>query len=256
MNMAGVKASALMVYPKEITDAYWQKKKGVIGKTKKTGLGAELKKCQALHKKVECEKLDVMSYNPKSRDDIEKAVKEAKVHYAKAVDPLRKQLLAAKSTAENAEKILKKAVGGGSAAKEAAAVAKGLGNFALTCKSVDLEATIKEAEAKVNKLNALAAKFLNDSIKKFLVGAKTFMSGDGSAESWNSLMKQNGRSVSNSIKQLDAYKKQFWKDFVKFQGFDLNTMKLDGDDDKTKKTRLKLAKAATAQVVAMAKFKP
>lgn len=254
--MAGVDASVIGTYPKEITDATWQKKKGVIGKATKTGLGDELKKCEALHKKIDWTKLDVTSNSPKTQADIDKATKEAKAHYAAAVEPLRKQLLSAKSKAEDAEKKLKKAVGGGSAAKEAALIAKGLGNFAVTCKSIDLQASIKKAEDRVAKLNALAAKLLNDSLKKFLVGAKAFMAGDGSAKSWNDLMKQNGRSVSNSIKQLDVYNKKFWSDFVKFQGFDLNTMKLDGDDEASKEKRKKVAKAATAQVVAMAKFKP
>jgi hypothetical protein len=253
--MAGVDASALSVYPKEITDATWQKKKGLIGKATKTGLGDELKKCEALHKKVDSAKLDVGSNAPKTQADIDKAVKEAKAHYAAAVEPLRKQLLAAKSKAEDAEKKLKKAVGGAAAAKEAAAIAKGLGNFALTCKSVDLQASIKKAEERVAKLNAVAEKMLNDSIKKFLVGAKAFLAGDGSADSWEKLMKQNGRSVSNSVRQLDAYNKKFWSDFSKFQGFDLNTMKLAGDDAASNDKRKKVAKAATAQVVAIAKFK-
>ena len=254
--MAGVDASALSVYPKEITDATWQKKKGLIGKATKTGLGAELQKCEALHKKIDAAKLDVGSNAPKTRDDIEKATKEAKAHYAAAVEPLRKQLLSAKAKAEDAEKKLKKAVGGGAAAKEAAAIAKGLGNFAVTCKSIDLQASIKKAEERVAKLNALATKNLTDSIKKFLTGAKTFLGGDGSAGSWESSIKQNGRSVSNSVRQLDAYNKKFWSDFVKFQGFDLGTLKITEDDDKSKEKRKKLVKLAVAQVAAIAKFKP
>ena len=151
---------------------------------------------------------------------------------------------------------MKKAVGGGAAAKEAAAIAKGLGNFAVTCKSIDLQASIKKAEERVAKLNALATKNLTDSIKKFLTGAKTFLGGDGSAGSWESSIKQNGRSVSNSVRQLDAYNKKFWSDFVKFQGFDLGTLKITEDDDKSKEKRKKLVKLAVAQVAAIAKFKP
>jgi hypothetical protein len=253
--MAGVDATALMSYPKEITNAHWQKKKGLIGKATKTGLGAELTKCESLQKKIDVIKLDVGSNSPKTQDAIDQATKEVKAYYSSAVEPLRKQLLSAKSKAEDAEKKLKKKTGGGKAAKEAALIAKGLGNFAVTCKSIDLQASIKAAEARVAKLNAIAAKMLNASIKKFLTGYKAFASGDGSADSWGKLMKQNGRSVSNSIKQLDAYNKEFWSDFVKFKGFDLGTMKLTEDDDKSKKMRKKLAKAAAGQVVAMAKFK-
>jgi len=253
--MAGVDASALAVYPKEITDANWQKKKGLIGKATKTGLGAELIKCETAHKKIDTVKLDVMSNSPKTKEDIDKAVKEAKAHYAAAVEPLRKQLLAAKGTAEAAEKTLKKAVGGGAAAKEAAAIAKALGNYAVTCKSIDLEASIKKAEDRVAKLNETATKFLDGSIVKFLTGYKAFKASDGSAANWDKLIKQNGRSVSNSVKQLDAYNKKFWSTFKNFQGFDLGTMKLTEDDDKSKNMRQKLAKAAKDQVVEIAKFK-
>lgn len=253
--MAGVDATMLMTYPKEITDKHWQKKKGVIGKATKTGLGAELIKCEKLHKKVNVIKLDVGSSSPKTQDDIDRGTKEAKAHYGSAVAPLRKQLLAAKAKADEAEKKLKKAVGGKSAAKEAASISKGLADFALTCKSIDLQASIKAAQERVAKLNAIAAKQLVPSFKKFLKGAQDFLKGDGSADSWNSLMKQNGRSVSNSIKQLDAYNKKFWKDFVKFQGFDLNTMKLAGDDEASNKKRKKVAKLAASQVIEMAKFK-
>jgi len=253
--MAGVDASALAAYPKEITDANWQKKKGLIGKAVKTGLGAELIKCENLQKKIDTAKLDAGSSAPKSTEDIDKAVKEAKAHYAAAVEPLRKQLLAAKGTAEEAEKKLKKAVGGGAAAKEAAAIAKALGNFAVTCKSVDLEASIKKAVDRVAMLNKKATDELDKSILKFLTTYKTFKASDGSKDNWEKLIKQNGRSVSNSVRQLDAYNKKFWGTFKNFQGFDLGTLKLTEDDDKTKAMRLKLAKLAKDQVVEIAKFK-
>jgi len=254
--MAGVDAKVLMVYPKEITDANWQKKKGLIGKATKTGLGAELTKCENLHKKIDTGKLDAGSNAPKTREDIDKAVKEVKAHYAAAVEPLRKQLLAAKGTAEAAEKTLKKAVGGGAAAKEAAAIAKALGDFAVTCKSIDLEASIKKAEERVAKLNELATKNLDASIVKFLNGYKAFKASDGSKDSWDKLIKQNGRSVSNSVRQLEAYNKKFWGTFEKtFKGFDLGTMKLADDDDKSKALRQKIAKLAKDQVVEIAKFK-
>jgi hypothetical protein len=254
--MAGVDASAIAGYPKDITDAVWQKKKGLIGKATKTGLGAELLKCEALHKKIDVAKLDVGSNAPKSQDDIDTATKEAKAHYAAAVEPLRKQLLAAKGVAEAAQATLKKKVGGGDAAKAAGAIADSLGNFAVTCKSIDLDASIAKAEERVAKLNMLAAKLLNESLKKFLVGYAKFKAGDGSKASWDENIKQNGRSVSNSIKQLDQYRDEFWSEFVKFQGFDLGTLGMMDDDDKSKDDRKALAKKAAGQVKEMALFKP
>jgi len=155
-NMAGVSATALKNYPQTITDASWQKKKGVIGKTIKTGLGAELKKCEAIHKKIDVSKLNVMAASPLRPADVDQAIKLAKEHYSAVVEPFRKQLLAAKSKADEAEKKLKKAPGGGKSAQEAAAIAKALGNFAVTCKSIDLLADIKAAKERVAKLTAAA----------------------------------------------------------------------------------------------------
>jgi len=254
--MAGLDASAIAAYPKEITDANWQKKKGLIGKTTKTGLGAELLKCEALHKKVDCLKLDVGTNAPKTQADIDTATKDAKAHYAAAVEPLRKQLMAAKTVAETAEVTLKKKIGGKDAAKAAGDVAKALGNFAVTCKSIDLDASIKKAEDRVAKLNDLAAKLLNDSLKKYLVGYAKFKAGDGSVKSWDADIKQNGRSVSNSVKQLALYNAAFWKELVKFQGFDLGTLGMMEDGDKANDERKALAKKAAGQVKVIATFKP
>ncbi len=101
--MAGVKPEDLTGhFPALLKDSDWQKKKGKIGRMVKTGLGAELKK----------------------------------------VESLRKQLFVAKSKAEDAAKKLKKKPLGGDAAKAAAAVAKAAGQFAVTCKSLDLETPV------------------------------------------------------------------------------------------------------------------
>lgn len=72
------------------------------------------------------------------------------------VETFRKQLLVATSKADEAEKTLKKAPGGGKSAQEAAAIAKALGNFAVTCKSIDPLADIKAEKERVAKLTAAA----------------------------------------------------------------------------------------------------
>jgi hypothetical protein len=252
--MAGVSASALIEYPKELTDADWQKKKGLMAKTVKTGLGAELKKGEALHKKVESHKLEADSNAPKSMEDLEVGIAEAKKHYREVVQPLINQLKTIVTEAKSAEAAMTKGK-----YKDAAAAAVIIGKkadlFAITCKSVDLEASIKRGTERVDKLNTLAAKLLMDSIKKFLVSSKTFLASDGSVESWDDNVKQNGRSVSNSVRQLKNYNVVFWKDFQKFDGFDLGTMKLNDDEDKSKEKRLKLCRDAIKQVVEIAKFK-
>ena len=248
--MAGVSVAAIVEYPKTLTDADWQKKKGLVGKMKKTGLGAELVKAEAMHKKIDTVKL--LPQNPNTEEEIQAGIKEGKDYYAKMVEPLRKQLFEVDKVATKAADTLKKMTGGGDASKAALAVAKAATDFALTCKSLDMDGPLKEMRDRIVKKNMLAAKFLVDAIKKFLVGAKVFLA-DGSVKSWDENVKQQGRSVSNSVKQLDNYNKEFWAEFQKFQGFDLGTMKLMGEEDKD--ARIKIVKKALVQVAEIAKFK-
>lgn len=250
--MAGVSVAAIVEYPKTLTDADWQKKKGLIGKTKKTGLGVELVKAQAMHSKIDTTNL--LPQNPNTEEELQAGVKSGKEYYAKMVEPFRKQLFEVDKVATKAADTLKKVTGGGDASKAALAVAKAASDFAVTCKSIDLDGPLKVMRDRIDKKNQLAAKFLMESIKKFLVGSKVFLA-DGSAASWNENVKQQGRSVSNSVKQLDSYNKAFWPEFQKFQGFDLSTMKLTEDDEKHKSERIKAVKKALVQVVEIAKFK-
>jgi hypothetical protein len=252
--MSGVSPAALMEYPKELTDADWQKKKGLMAKAVKTGLGAELKKGEALHKKVDTAMLSADNNAPKSMEDLEAGIAGAKKHYGDAVDPLIKQLKTIVAEAKSAEAAMTKGKYK-DAATAAAAIAKKADLFSVTCKSVDLEASIKRGKERVDKLNVIAAKMLTESIKKFLVSTKVFLAGDGSKDSWDENVKQNGRSVSNSVRQLKNYNAAFWKDFQKFDGFDLSAMKLNDDEDKSKERRLKLCRDAIKQVVDIAKFK-
>lgn len=248
--MAGVSVTAIVNYPKTLTDADWQKKKGLIGKLKKTGLGDELVKAQALHKKIDATNL--LPQNPNTEEEIQAGIKAGKDYYAKMVEPLRKQLFEVDKVATKAADTLKKMTGGGDASKAALAVAKAATDFALTCKSLDMDGPLKEMRERIVKKNLLAAQFLVDAIKKFLVGSKVFLA-DGSKESWDENIKQQGRSVSNSVKQLDNYNKEFWAEFQKFQGFDQQTLKISGEADKD--DRIKLVKKALLQVTEIAKFK-
>ena len=248
--MAGVSVTAIIEYPKTLTDADWQKKKGLVGKLKKTGLGDELVKAQALHKKIDT--VNLLPQNPNTEEEIQAGVKAGKDYYAKMVEPLRKQLFEVDKVASKAADTLKKMTGGGDASKAALAVAKAATDFALTCKSLDMDGPLKEMRERIVKKNTLAAKFLVDSIKKFLVGAKVFLA-DGSKASWDENVKQQGRSVSNSVKQLDNYNKEFWAEFQKFQGFDQQTLKISDEGDKD--ARIKLVKKALLQVAEIAKFK-
>ena len=254
--MAGIDPAKLMQYPKELTNKDWQKKKGVGGKMTKTGLGAVLDKAEAAHKKIDWTKLDPNSDSPKTKADIEKAVAASKAYYKKNVEPLTAELNKVKSTAENAARKLEKTATGKSAGKAAKEIAKAADQFAVGTKSIDLEALVAKSNARVEKLNKLADKMLDQALKKWIAGQKAYLASDQTVQDWEAHIKQNGRSVSNSVKQLEAYNKKFWKDFSKFQGFDLATLKLSDDEEATKAKRAKVVKLANAQVKEIASFKP
>jgi len=253
--MAGITAFKFyQLFPKELTDKHWQKKKGLVGKTVKTGLGAELKKIEAMHSKFDSAKLDPAGQSPSNMAALEKEVAAAIAEYKRVVVPMQKQLKVIKATAESAAKTLGKKTLGKDAAKAATAAAKAADFYGVSCKSIDLQSSITEAKEKIAKKNALAKQFLDGSIKKFAIGVKKFLA-DPTEKSWADNIKQNGRSVSNSVKQLDAYNKKFWREFQKFQGFDVGTLKLAGRDDFAE-VSVEIVKKAMKQVKEIAAFKP
>ncbi|MCV2867515.1 hypothetical protein OEW28_02610 [Defluviimonas sp. WL0002] len=251
--MAGIDIYSLN-YPKALTNADWQKAKGKIGKLTKTGLGDALTKAEAAFKKIDKSVLDPSSNPLKTMDELQDAVDRAKKHYAATVVPFAKELDNVIKAAKDAESKLGKAIGGKDAAKAAAAVQKEAEWLRVGCKSLDLEKPVEKVKADIQKKNDLAAKFLNDSLKKFATGAATFLRSP-SKESWESNIKQQGRSVSNSVAQLQNYRAKFWKDFEKFKGFDQGTLGLEGDDDAVNEKRSKIVKLAVMQVKSIAAFK-
>jgi len=242
-------------YPKELTDSDWQKAKGKIGKLHKTGLGAELTKAETMFKSVDLSILDPSSNPHKTMDTLNVAVKAAKAHYVSVVGPISKQMDKVAVAAKAASVKLNKAIGGGSAAKAADAVLKAAETFRVTCKSLDLDTPIAKVKADIDKKNMLAAKLMKQSLVKWATGAKAFLSAPG-WDSWDDNIKQQGRSVSNSVAQLQEYRAQFWKDFEKFKGFDSTTLGFNKEDPKLDEKMSKLVKLATIQVKAIATFKP
>lgn len=246
--MAGINI-AVFTYPTVLTDADWQRKKGTIGKLHKTGLGAALLKAEALWKKVDRGVLDPASTPAKSMDELEQRLQASRNHYKAAVEPLRNEMANVRTSAKAAEAILKKAVGGTAAAKAAADVEKAAELFQVTCKSLDLEAAVAKVKADIQKKDQLAAQLLAGAIAKFNSGAQAFLA-KPSAESWGTNIKQQGRSVSNSVAQLATLRAKFWAEFEKFKGFDLDTLKL-GSTDKM----VEVVKRAVVQVKAIADYK-
>ncbi len=79
--LAGIKTGYLP-YPSILTNKDWQKKKGLIGKMKKTGIGSALDKAEAVHKKIDWAYLAVNRENPANMEEPKKAIQEVKNYYA------------------------------------------------------------------------------------------------------------------------------------------------------------------------------
>ncbi|NBZ87387.1 hypothetical protein [Stagnihabitans tardus] len=244
-----------MNYPVELTDKDWQVKKGKLAKLVKTGLKAELDKAEALKKAIDTAALTTEQLAPKTWDDLEKAKAKARAYYKDKVMPYAAQLKVIASVATKAQEKLAK-LKMTDAAKAAGIIAKKADLLSVTCRSIDLDAEIEISRKRIQGIYDKAAKELAPSLTKFIKSVTTFVASDGTNQEWNDLVKQNGRSVSNSVRQLDAYNKEFWADLKKFQGFDTSTMKLSADDDKTKEIRKKLAKAALELVKKIEAFTP
>jgi hypothetical protein len=246
--------SSIGQLPKELTYASWNKAKGLLGKTKPTGLGDELKKLEALHKKIDQQKLDPASSPVRTREEITKRTQDAMAHYKATVAPMQKHLHAVSKVADAAEKTLKKVPG--KASKAAAAISKSASVFAVTCKSLDMKSRVAKLEGDMDRKDEIARKQLEPSIKKFLVGLKAYVGSEQTKQNWSDMIKQNGRSISNYVAQLPVYRSKFWKDFEKFKGFDEVALKITGDEEADKKRRLAILKMVQAQVAAIAKYKP
>ncbi len=251
--MGGVSIAAL-VYPKELTDADWQKKKGTLAKTVKTGLGEALQAGEAMFKRIDLAELDPGSTPSRTREELTQKVDQAKAYYRSRILPLIQQVRDIKAAAQDAAEKLGKKPGLGSAVKAAQAVAKAAETYAVTLKSLDLDDMVARVTADIDKKDALARKLFADSCKRFLDGAKAFLSAP-SFDAWDDKIKQQGRSVSNSVGQLAELRDRYWKDFQKFQGFDTGTLKLRKDDPEVVAKMQALVAAAAKMVVVMAKEK-
>lgn len=251
--MAGVKIGYL-AYPGILTNKDWQKKKGLIGKMKKTGIGDVLDKAEAVHKKIDWAEMAVSKDNPANMEELKTAIQAVKTYYAKAIVPYEKALTEVADTAEGAIKDVKKMIGAGSVVKAIEAIVKEAKTQRVTLKSLDLESDIKAMVERIERRQELARVHMNDSLKKFVIGAKAFLS-DPTPENWDKHIKQAGRSVSNSVKELENYNRVFWKEFQKFEGFDLGRMNIDTKSPDFADITTKKVKAAAAQVKDIASFK-
>jgi hypothetical protein len=155
---------ALPVYPKILTDADWQKQKGIVAKIvkKETGIGELMKKLDAAYKAVTWDKFDAfraLPYNNmRSMEAVDKAIVDAKTEHAK-VEPVRQAAFALRDQARAIAAEWKKSkLIPSSSIKHVEEVAKACEQLALECKSMDLKSfdemrvQIRENEAKAREM--------------------------------------------------------------------------------------------------------
>lgn len=95
-------------YPKILTDADWQKNKGLVAKAGgETGIGAQLKKVKTAYDQVDWEKFNTFviggDFRVKTPDDVDSKKQEAIEEYKKTVVKLRQELATVKSLASKVE---------------------------------------------------------------------------------------------------------------------------------------------------------
>lgn len=245
----------LTVYPKILTNKHWQDKKGLMAKGVKTGLGDELKLAEKLHDKIDIAALTVNLGGAKDLEAVQAAYNATVTEYAKSVEPFMRQLETVIANAKRAETELK-AEKHKDAARAAANIKDSADTMLDRCSDLDLESPVKAATDQINQNMKLAVDSLKTVIKEMAEGCTAFITGDGSSASWNSNVLQQGRGLSNSVRQIPAYRNEFWSTLQKLKGFDLDMLGLSNDDAKSVLGRKTVAKIAIGIAKDVKAFKP
>ena len=222
-------------YPATLTDRYWQSKKGSIARmVGKTGVGEQLKKCEAAYKKVTWSLFDArMNGKLHSIQEVDDLLSRAKGEWGK-VDTFRKELYKARDVLnETAKKFKSNKLVPSSAAKLATDMARDAESLAVACKSMDTR-DFDEYRASIQKIVDLSLKkvgkdvnLLFDALKE---GLKT-----PTYEYWDSNIKQKFRSVGNSLAAVPDLKKQFWGTWKNYDGFQHDKVTKKGAPDEEEK---------------------
>ncbi|MFT5423234.1 MAG: hypothetical protein ACI89L_001008 [Phycisphaerales bacterium] len=132
---------ALVAYPKALTNKDWQKQKGTLAKSKKTGLGEKLTALEAAHKKIDWDKLTAIGYGRLNTEkEVDEAQKKAMTYYKGSVLTVRTDALAlSKKAGEVAKEFKKSKLIPKSARIAAEDISSGSMNFGTALKSLDSE---------------------------------------------------------------------------------------------------------------------
>lgn len=212
------------IYPAEVTNKEWQKKKTLKDKLKKstkTGLGELLDNAEQKWGAINWNALDV-------RDAMKKVDKSAKyrsikeIQIAKAIGEAelkgpvqlaRKALLAASKKASLVVK-------DGHLSKEAAAKASAISKKLLEQEAYLRDLTLQDFDdyvVKFQQLYDMEMKKLKASITNLEAGLKA-VAKDPTADNWEEQVKQKCRSIGNALGNFDEFK-EHWSVWQKFDGF-------------------------------------
>lgn len=217
------------VYPVVLTDADWQKKKGLFAKMAgETGIGAAMNKAQAAYKSVKWEAFSVKQAYP-TQEAIDAAEKAAREEATKSVAVLSKQISALRDLAYAAEKKFKGSKTIPSSATAAAvAVSSECGKFIPALKGLDqVLKEFAESRKKLQNTQSILNKALTEAIPKVRNGIK-IVEGTKTSQSYSDSCWQAVRGLSAMTSRY-AFLVPFqaeWKTLSSIQPQDLKTPEL------------------------------
>jgi hypothetical protein len=197
-------------YPPILTDANWQKEKGIVAKVvkKETGVGDLMKKLKTEFDAVDWDKFDPYTALPATKDrtpeNIEKAFQVAKTEAPK-LENIRKAAFALRDRAKvlSAEWAKSKLIPS-SSRKHLDAVAAACENFALSCKSPDAGLFKKmkdENAANEAKGRQMLATWITSIKAGFAAVSKT-----PTYQTYNDKMYQKVRGLGTAVGNIPQYK--------------------------------------------------
>ncbi|HUO09729.1 MAG TPA: hypothetical protein VM008_15585 [Phycisphaerae bacterium] len=196
--------------PKILTDADWQKEKGIVAKLSKgeTGLGALMKKLDEEYKKVTWDKFDAfraLPYNNmRSIEAVDKAFNDAKAEYPK-VESVRKAAFALRDRANAvAAEWGKSKIIPSSSVKHVVEIGKTCETFALSCKSMDMK-SFEQMKQEIRANEAKAREMVKTWANSIRTGASAVNS-DPNIKTYNDKLYQKVRGMGTAVSNIPELK--------------------------------------------------
>jgi hypothetical protein len=201
-------------YPQILLDADWQKHKGVIAKIVKgeTGIGAKLKKLYDVHTKetkwyVFDPKMPGSPGKPRTREELNQRMAEAKAQGGAIIEGYRKEVLAVKTHLEAEAKKLSNPLLK-STRSHIEKMADAALNLATAAKSIDLS-PFDDIRKEIERTEEVGRKMLADWVKSCEEGIKKVRATPTLAE-YEASLHQKVRGLNTALARIPEY--QDWGD--------------------------------------------